>query len=73
MVKTTSTELAKLGQEKMAKQDYSGVKPLILAATYGEGRGSNFESAETLSNEMLGLPKENFEEVVAKVVKGEKV
>lgn len=46
---------------------------MILAATYGQGRGSNFESAETLSNEMLGLPKENLEEVVAKVVEGEKV
>ena len=57
----------------MIKHDYSGVKPLILAATYGEGKGSDFASGETLSNEMLGLPKEDLDEVVAKVVKGEKV
>lgn len=55
------------------KHDFSGVKPLILAVTYGEGRGSDFPSKETLSNELLGLPKEDLDEVVAKVVKGEKV
>lgn len=73
VIKTTSNEQMKIGQEKMIKHDYSGVKPLILAATYGEGRGSNFASGESLSNDMLGLPKEDLDEVVAKVIKGEKV
>lgn len=71
--KTTTDEQVKEGQEKLARGDYSGIPPLILAATYGEGRGSDFEEDEGLSNELLSLPREDLDEVVSEVVKGENV
>ena len=45
---------------------------LLLAATYGEGNGGDY-GGEGLSNDMLGLPKEELQPVVDKVVKGEKL
>jgi len=71
--KTTTDEQVKEGQEKLARGDYSGILPLILAATYGGGRGSDFEEDEGLSNELLSLPREDLDEVVSEVVKGENV
>ena len=60
----------KSGNEKLAAGNGHGVVDLIVATIYGEGRGGVYGEDEGLANEMLGLPKENLEEVVGKLIKG---
>ena len=59
----TSQELLDLGNEKLKKQDFSGIGDLIRAGAFG-GRGLGDSEPYGLWNERLGLKKEDLEESV---------
>lgn len=60
---TTTEELLKIGNDKLAKQDFSGVGDLIKAGAFGkEGLGDSRPAG--LWNEKLGLQQENLEETI---------
>jgi hypothetical protein len=54
-----------LAQGKM----WPGMGKLALAATVTGGLGNDFATDEKLANEMLGLPRENLDEVVTRVLR----
>ncbi|KAF2655306.1 NAD(P)-binding protein [Lophiostoma macrostomum CBS 122681] len=58
----SSAELKKRGDEKLAKQDFSGIPDLIRAGAFGDKGLSDHR--KLLWDEKLGLEKENFEETV---------
>ncbi|KAF2136565.1 uncharacterized protein K452DRAFT_292286 [Aplosporella prunicola CBS 121167] len=64
--KSTEVEQAR-ATEKFAKNDFSEVATLILAATYGPAELGAFER---LWNEDLGLEKESLDETVKAVLEG---
>lgn len=74
-VEHVSTEATqKEGFEKLAKNDFSGIKQLLHAVIYGKIPQQDYTLHEELANDTLGLPKpEPLDEVIAKIVKGEKV
>jgi len=47
-----------------------GMGKLVLAANFIGRMGNDFATEETLANGMLGLPKEDLDEVVARILKG---
>ena len=61
-------EQKKTGLEKISKGDFSGAPLLLSYINAVEGHGGNYATCKPLSNELLGLPKENLDEVVAEVV-----
>lgn len=63
-------EEKKMGMEKMSKGDLSGAMSLIRYINCVEGHGGNFTQYEESANELLSLPKQTLDEVVAKIVKG---
>ncbi|TKA52882.1 hypothetical protein B0A49_13447 [Cryomyces minteri] len=63
---TTSNEAQKVGKESLQRGDIGAAfAPLILSAMYS-GEGASY--GERLDNNLLGLPKENFEETVKMIV-----
>lgn len=70
----SSEAIAKEGYEKLAQHDFSGILLLIQAVIYGKTPKQDYTLHEELANDILGLPKPGpLDEVVAKIVKGEKV
>lgn len=70
----SSEATKKEGFEKLAKYDFSGIKLLLQAAIYGSLPTQDYTQFEELANDTLGLPKpEPLDEIVAKIVRGEKV
>ncbi|KAI9832913.1 MAG: hypothetical protein M1819_003943 [Sarea resinae] len=67
VTKVDSKEELKIGQDKLAKSDFSGVLNLLAVSIYGFTGLCDFEN-KGLSNELLGLPKETVEGTVAKLV-----
>lgn len=63
-------EQKKLGMEKMAKGDFSGAMLLIRYINCVDGHGGNYALYEGTANELLSLPKQTLDEVVAGIVKG---
>lgn len=63
-------EEKKAGLEKMAKGDFSGALALIRYVNCVDGHGGNYMLSEEGANELLSLPKQNLDEVVAEIVKG---
>jgi len=61
--------LGKRGLELLAKGDRIGSLHAICAAIYGNGGFNNYSKARGLWNEKLGLPKEDFDEILANIVK----
>ncbi|PVI05828.1 NAD(P)-binding protein [Periconia macrospinosa] len=59
----SSAELTKTGQEKLGKGDHSGVVDLLRAGNSGS-RNLGDNTVLGLWNDKLGLPKEDFEEVI---------
>jgi hypothetical protein len=47
-----------------------GMGKLVLAANFIGRMGNDFATEETMANGMLGLPKEDLDEVVARILKG---
>ncbi|KAI9792842.1 MAG: hypothetical protein M1816_001574 [Peltula sp. TS41687] len=67
-----SDEQIKIGNELMQKGDFNGAGLLIVAAVFN-GKvdvGSDFTKIAKLDNDLLGLPKEDLQESVDVVVKG---
>lgn len=70
----TSEATQKEGFEKLGKHDFSGIKDLLQASIFGKIPTQDYTLHEELANDTLGLPKpEPLDEVIAKIVKGEKV
>lgn len=70
----SSEAIQKEGFEKLAKYDFSGIRLLLQAAIYGKIPVQDYTLHEELANDTLSLPKPKpLDEVVAKIVKGEKV
>lgn len=70
----STTEAKSTGFEKLGKGDFSGIQDQILALVYNASNGANYTETKELDNELLGLPKPGpLDEVVEKIVKGEKV
>ncbi|KAE9365829.1 isoflavone reductase family protein-like protein [Stipitochalara longipes BDJ] len=61
-------EQKKIGTEKVASGDFSGAMLLIRYINCIEGHGGNFAQYEKTSNELLSLPKDNLDDVVAQIV-----
>ena len=70
VTKVAADEQIKIGQEKLRNGDLRGaIPPLIRAGWYQEGRGGNHADEVPLSNDMLGLPREDWRTVVQAVVR----
>jgi len=63
-------EEKKMGMEKMSKGDLSGAMSLIRYINCVEGHGGNFIQYEESAKELLSLPKQTLDDVVAEIVKG---
>lgn len=76
---TTAKDMTKVGLEKLKSggmvpqggSEYAdGSVEVITAAIYGSGEFNNFSRTRGLWNDKLGLPEEDFEETMARIVKG---
>lgn len=56
------------GMEKVAKGDFSGAMKLIRYINSVNGHGGNFALDHPIDNELLSLPREDFEETLRKIV-----
>jgi hypothetical protein len=68
--KASTTEALQQGREKLGKGDMSGFFQLLIASTLGPENGNNYEESATLSNDLLGLPKEDLKTVTKAVLEG---
>jgi hypothetical protein len=62
-------EEKKIGLEKMSKGDFSGAISLLQYISCVDGHGANYLQYEESADELLSLPKENLDDVVAELVK----
>jgi len=71
-VTKASTAAAGLeGGAKLAKGDFTGIRPVLHRLMYGGDAGGNFEETpEGLANELLKLPKENLDDIIKDVLAG---
>ena len=60
------------GYEKLGKGDMSGFVGVLMSSTYGPANGNDFGRYATLSNELLGQPKEDLKTVTREVVESGK-
>jgi len=60
------------GYEKLGKGDMSGIVGVLMSSTYGAANGNDFTKHATLSNELLGLPKEDLKTVTREIVESGK-
>ncbi|KAE8442855.1 hypothetical protein EG329_002597 [Mollisiaceae sp. DMI_Dod_QoI] len=58
------------GLEKMAKGDFSGAAQLIRYINLVDGHGGNYMQYKEGANELLSVPKQSLDGVVAGIVKG---
>lgn len=65
-----SEKQKKEGLEKMSNGDFSGAMSLIQYINSVHGHGGNFAEYEKTQNELLSLPKENIDDVLAGILKG---
>jgi len=68
--KVSTKEAGKIGAEKMAKGDFSGIVSLLHRHMYGGDTGRDFR--EKLSNGLLGLPSESLGETERDTVAGKR-
>ncbi|KAK6506562.1 hypothetical protein TWF506_011467 [Arthrobotrys conoides] len=67
--KASSIEKVEAGKEQvLRRRNSTAIRPLITAAMYHERSGSDFETEVGLSNEILGLSKEDLTTVIKQVV-----
>jgi hypothetical protein len=57
------------GMEKMSQGDFRGTMSLIRYINTVDGHGGNYALYEETANELLALPKESLDEVLAAIVK----
>ena len=65
-----SEEKKKVGEEMWGKGDIQGAFILIAYAMFVAGHGCNFPEELGTANELLSLPKEELDDVIAKIVHG---
>lgn len=58
------------GFEALGKGDLSGFVGVLMGSTYGPGNGNDFPKNGRVSNELLGLPKEDLRAVTTAIVEG---
>jgi hypothetical protein len=63
-------EEKKLGLEKIANGDFSGFALLPRYINTVDGNGGNYMLYQEGANDLLSLPKQSLDEVVAEIVKG---
>lgn len=68
VTKASSADLQKLGEEKLAKGDYSAFGPLVTAWCYGDGAGHAL-TPDKSANELLGLQEESLKDTVREWLK----
>jgi hypothetical protein len=56
------------GAVKMAKGDYMGMANVLYGYLMKEGTGGDYESVRGVSNEVLGLPKEDLDKSVENIL-----
>lgn len=66
--KITTTDAKLKGYEALGKGDFSGIRGILMASTYGPANGNDFTKHTTLSNDLLGLPKEDLKTVTKAAV-----
>ncbi|KAL8836936.1 MAG: hypothetical protein Q9170_002736 [Blastenia crenularia] len=71
--KRDTTEARQVGLQKLGKGDMSGLMDLLPGGIYSGEPESNYDETRKLDNELLGLQQPPLEELVDKVVKGQKV
>lgn len=64
----STAEYIQGGHEKIGKGDYSGILDLIFGTTFQKGHGSEYSSGRKISNQELGLEREDLVKVVGEVV-----
>lgn len=68
-----TVEARQTGGEKLGKGDMSGIMDLIVGGIYSGEPAANYDELNKLDNDLLGLKQASVEELVDKMVKGEKV
>ena len=71
VTKVDAEQQKRAGMEKMASADFSGGMTLIRYLNQVEGHGADFTTYEEGSNGLLSLPKENLDDVIAGIVRGQ--
>ncbi|KAL8716756.1 MAG: hypothetical protein Q9225_005948 [Loekoesia sp. 1 TL-2023] len=71
--KRSSAEARQTGGEKLGKGDMSGMMDMIVGAIYCGDPEANYDETRGLDNDLLGLKQESLEDLVDKIVKGQKV
>ncbi|KAB5584998.1 hypothetical protein GE09DRAFT_1048209 [Coniochaeta sp. 2T2.1] len=61
--RASSKELQQLGEDKLAKGDYSAFGPLVTAWNYADGANKGL-TPDTSANELLGLKEEDLKETI---------
>lgn len=69
----TTDDAKAQGYEKLGKGDMSGFGQVLMASTYGPTNGNDFTKHAVLSNDLLGLPKEDLKIVTKAVIEGREV
>ena len=64
----TSENMIKEGQEASKRGDFMGMGKLALAASFSGKYGGNFAAEGKLANEILGIPREDLDQVLADVL-----
>lgn len=58
------------GMQKLAAGDFSGAMALIRFINTQEGHGGNYATYQPCANELLSLPSQSVDRVIADIVKG---
>ncbi|MCJ1476766.1 hypothetical protein MMC13_005435, partial [Lambiella insularis] len=72
ITQTSTAEYIREGNEKIEKGDFSGILNLIFGRTFQEGNGAQYSSVRKISNEELGLEKEDLKTVVGEVMRSDR-
>jgi len=73
VTKASSEEAGKIGAEKLAKGDFSGIGPLLARLLYGGDPSADLSKQPGgLANGLLGLPKEDVDEIVKDTLAGKR-
>lgn len=67
--KVSSDDYMQQGKHALATGDFIGMGKLALVVNLKSGYGNDFATEATLANDLLGLPKQSVEEVVADILK----
>jgi len=73
ITKASTAEAGKIGGEKLAKGDFSGIKLVLFRILYGGDPNADYRKHPGgLANDLLGLPKEDLDEIIKEVLAGKR-